>query len=530
MTRNSDDFTQSLSFFHIASGATYINEAELDRMGQELGICTELSLSFGGLAWELTSQEPQRFWNSDAAEEVHQRLSELYATDSAQLSSALDAAQEHCFAGISAFDSAVSVQRELSTVSYEESLKTKILRNPLYVQLCEDCLMNIYRGLRCVVQDFRPDKDYSKLDTLGQLIPALQTNGFPVVCGVDFGLRNAINHGNAVPQGSDVYFKYKSNSGYTVRKMSVWEYQDVIDETMDLATGAIVGLVRFLSEHPVLTERLFSAAPDDIRFEWFKLFFRAPETRLLLAQRSVVGTRQIGMRAQSTIPDRDRLLMALIQIIRAAYVIFPDYERYLVGYQHGRCPPGFVRLDRATLQATSDTEQLLQVAIRSGEILQFPIQSDDVDEQAFRFHVFPAVSGDGWVVRGIEDCSIEGYKRIKAQLLLDRHESRETIRKFVTGAIESIRTLRTPKNPREPVPFGDMEADIVFLNVFVRARKRKSFALLPNNPNFMCMGHYYASDEAPRVKHGGVPEVIWNQFEQQKDETIAFIWNPNVSA
>ena len=159
--------------------------------------------------------------------------------------------------------------------------------------------MNVYRGLRCVVQAFRTDKDYSTLDTLGQILPALRNNGFSQVCGVDSDIRNAINHGSTVSKGHDVFFKHKGAGGYSVRTMKVWEYQDLIDETMDLAGGAIVGLLRFYAEHPELIGSLFASDEEDIRFQWFSLFFRAPGTRLLFTQRSAVGTPQLTVTAET---------------------------------------------------------------------------------------------------------------------------------------------------------------------------------------------------------------------------------------
>lgn len=501
----------------------------MSRVGQEIGLTSDLPWVFVSLAWEFVSDEPQYYWSHDVAEEIHRRLSELHAQDSAKVSSALDSAQEHFFAGVNSCLSAVSVQRELSDISYEESFKTKIFRNPLYVQLCEDCLMNVYRGLRCVVQAFRTDKDYLKLDTLGQILPALKCNGFSVVCEVDSDIRNAINHGSTVTEGNDILFKHKSVSGYTVRKMRVWEYQDLIDETMDLAGGAIVGLVRFWAQHPELIEAMFASDDENIRFQWFSLFFRAPGTRLLFTQRSVVGSPQLTITVETSIQDKDRLLFVLVQILRTAHTVFPNYERYLAGYQHNRSPMGFIRLDRKTLERTSDTAELLKAAIKSGEVLQFPIQQNEVDERAYRFHVFPALAGEGWVIRGIEDCSIEGHKRIKARMLLDGLETRETVRGFVGDALAQIQELRTPKNPREPVPFGDVEADIVFLDVFLRSRKRKSFTLFPNNPNFVCMAHYYATEDAPRLKDGGIPELLWKQMEHEESGEISIAWNPNVT-
>ena len=529
MSLDADKFVESVIFFHRGCGAPYLDEEELRRISQQIGLTSDLPLVFISLVWEFVTNDPLYFWSHAACDEVHRRLSELHTQDSTKLLSALDSAQEHIFAGINSYHIGISVERELSDVSYEESLKTKIFRNPLYVQLCEDCLMNLYRGLRCLVQAFRTDKDYSNLDTIGKILPALRSNGFPVVCGIDSDIRNAINHGNTLTQGTDILFKHKSNSGYTVRRLPVWEYQDLIDKTLDLASGCIVGVVRFLAEHPEMIEVLFSSADQDIRFQWFSLYFRAPNTRLLFTEQSLVGSSQLSITVDSSIRNRDRLLMALVQILRAAHVVFPDYERYLVGYQHNRSPSGFIRLGREILEKTNDTSELLQDAISAGEVLHFPIQANDVNERAFRFHVFPTVVGEGWVARGIEDCSIEGYKRIKARLLLEGLESRETIRGFLANAIERIRKLRTPENPREPVPYGDVEAEMVFLDVFFRSRERKIFTLSPSNTNFVCMAHYYAKDDSPRLKCGGIFESIWKQLEHEKDGRVSIAWNTNAT-
>ncbi len=527
MSPETHEFHESVSFFHRACEAPYLCANEVNRINHELGLRAEVPTALVGLAWEFVSDEPQYYWSHDAAEEVCLRLSELDARDSSKLSSALSSAQEHIFAGINSYHSAISVERELSDISYEESLKTKIFRNPLYVQLCEDCLMNLYRGLRCVVAAFRTEKDYSEQDTLGKILPVLKSNGFSVACEVDSDIRNAINHGNTTSTGSDVLFKYKSGNGHTVRKMRSWQYQELIDGTMDLAGGMIVGLVRFFADHPDLIDALFASGDEDCRFQWLSLYLRAPRMRLLFIEHEKFGSPQLNITAETSIENEDWLFFALVQIIRAAHVVFPNYERYLVGYHHNRSPIGFIRLTSEDLARSHDTPDLLKAALQAGEFCRLPIQQDEVDERAYRFHVFPSLRSRDWVIRGVEDCSIDGYKRIKARLVLARVETRETIRRFLKDAFPQLRELRTPKNPYEAVPFGETEADIVFIDVFIRPRDRKGFTLFPNNRHFVCMAFYYATENAPRLEHGGIPESLWNGLEHESSGEISVAWNPH---
>ncbi len=223
------------------------------------------------------------------------------------------------------------------------------------------------------------------------------------------------------------------------------------------------------------------------------------------------------------------MFFSLIEVLRGVYLTFPHYDRYLISYRHNRSAEGFIRLSQEDLKDVLqvDNATLLQRAKTSGEIMALGIQTDEVDEQAYKFHLFPRVKGFNWSVKKIQDCSIENHKRLKGNLILEPEMKTREIKQIIKEAIQQVKKLNTPKNPRENLPFGDLEADAVFLNVFYKVAKRKSFDLFPGNPYFICIAHYYSHENVPRLKDGSLPKSLWIQYRKEYLDNIDLAWNPN---
>ncbi len=159
-----------------------------------LNINHDIPTSLLGILNNMMTNEPHNYWSREVMEEVCDGLSKYYEKDANKFLESFFSAQEHFFAAINSYNAVIEIYSELNDISYEEGLKTKIYRNPIYTQICEDCLMNFYRCLRDIINEYS-DKNYSKQNTLGAVLPVLQKK-FPKVVSIDINIRNAISHGN----------------------------------------------------------------------------------------------------------------------------------------------------------------------------------------------------------------------------------------------------------------------------------------------------------------------------------------------
>ncbi|MCB9150177.1 MAG: hypothetical protein H6641_15580 [Caldilineaceae bacterium] len=532
MTRNNsnieDLFTVSLLQFHNICGPESLKETVQEELQTTLEIDNDIPLLFVGQLYPLIVNSPQAYWNRQVATETFSGLSDLYKQDSDKFITALMASFYEFFAAINAYQSIIDTYLELKEVAFEESLKTRLFRNSIYTRICEDCLMNFYRCIRNIFNEYSV-KEYSSQNTLGAIIPALEKNGFSALVDIDVDVRNAINHGNVAATDKEIRFRYRSGSSYQSKSLQIWEYDNLIDTTLDIATGIWVGVLRFFCNCPNATQGILSQnVSKEVIFEWFRLFYKTEETQIQLIDEAILGDSQLNLRIQTSIADKNLLMLALTEIAKGVYAIFPEYQRYLIGYQHSRSIGGFMRYTQQMMQTHSfDNIALIKAVLASGDVLVWDVRPGGVNERAYKYHVFPKVSGRNWTVTSISDCSTGPYKRIKAQLVIREVLSDKILKSIIQCVIDELKVLYTPENPHEDVPFGEIEAHAVFLNVHYQSDRRTTFTLLPSNEYFICCAYYYQTSQIGKMTDGGIPANLWKQLRKSNYRGIELAWNPN---
>lgn len=529
-----DDYQKSLEIFYHASDNALLNSDKIRTIQNEFGIASDIPIIFSGLTYYLSSEEPLYYFKKDVMDEIFNQLLKWAENNETDFIDGFINSQEAFFAAVNSYLNIADLFREFGDLSYEIEIKTKIFRNPMYVQICEDCLMNFYRCLRTILNGFC-DKDYSSQDTLGQVIPILSKHNFENSIKVDINLRNAINHGNTLISENKISFKYKESGRHKVAMKDIWQYDDAINDLLDIAGGILAGFIKFfVVKSHLLPKLLISEIAENERFEWFKLFYLTTNTRVLFISQAELKKTQINATLQTSIDDKNKLLLALIEIAKGLFFHFPTYEKYFVGYKHNRSINGFIsfNLEDFDILTNSNEEnaKLLERAIKRQECLVWDIMADDVDERAYKFHVFPKIRGESWHLSRIEDCSSNKSKRIKANLIIEENLSVKQIKEAIKYAVELISEIKTPKSPHINQPYGDTPADAIFLNIFFKNKDRKGFTLLLNNHNFICVAHYYRDRYVVRLEHGGVPKVLWQKYRKEETDNIQIGWNPNFKA
>ena len=518
-------FLQDVVFYHQACGIKNIDE-DTKKIGKALKIKSDIPIALIGLLRELCFYKPQYYWKREVAEEVDKLLSTYIDNGIEQFLRGFENSATEFFESIRAYENITKTVSEIRNVAFEESFKTRLFRNPIFGQICEDFLMNLYRVLKNIIDEYS-DKDYSNLNTLGQVVPCLIKNGFTKSTSINLNLRNAVNHGNVFVDGNTVKYRFgKSPKSYENASIKYWDYDNIIDQSYDIACGILVGILRVLVRNPVVIIKHFDMSEYNA-FQWFRLIYKNPKANILYLDKSQINEPQLNVNIETTIEDHDHLVFALIEIAKGAFMHFPNYERYFVGFTHNRSSSGFIRLTNEQLTESDEVAELYQMIIDAQDMLIMPILEQGINENAYKYHVFPKILSEFYKVIDTKDCSITDFKRLKATVILNKRYKKRDIKNFLSKIVGEIVKLETPQNPYERTKFGNEEADIVFLNVFIDSPNRGKFNLFPDNTAFVCSTHYYKDKNCPRLKDGGVMASLWNMYKKEKlGKNIQLAWNP----
>ncbi len=519
-------FLQSLIFYNQACGVKDLDQ-DSKKIKKITKIKGDIPIALLGLLRELSFTKPPYYWNRTVADEVEVNLNQLLDHGFTPFENGFENSTVEFFEAIRAFENITKGISEIRHVAFEESFKTTLFRNPVFAQICEDLLMNLFRVIKNIVDEYS-EKDYSNLNTLGQILPCLSKNGFNYSTEINLNLRNAVNHGNVFVDGDTISYRYgKSPKTYENSSMKYWEYDRIIDDSYDIGCGILVGFLRVLASNPEIIIQHFQSSKMNSQ-QWFRLMYKNPKAHIKYLDEAQLNQPQLNVNIHTTIEDKNHLVFALIELAKGASIQFPDYDRYLVGFTHNRSSSGFIRLASDDLNLTDNVAELYQKLIDTQDILIMPIMETEINENAYKYHVFPKLGSKHYEVLDIKDCSIENFKRVKAKVLLNERFSKKDIRTLVERIVGEMLQLKTPQNPYEVTKFGETQADIVFLNVFVNNPDRRKFDLFPNNTAFVCSAHYYRDNNCPRLKDGGVMASLWNSYKKEKIGTnIQLAWNPN---
>lgn len=517
--------------FYKACGDENLDQDFLDSIKAELRIKNDIPIVFVPLLSYLFRNDPQYYWNKSVAIEIHNNLSSLYEINNDIFLNAFYNSLEYMFSAYKAYDVNIELINEVGDVAFSEELKNTLYRNTIYTRLCEDCLMNFYRFFRDIINCFS-EKDYSTQSTLTPVINVLRKYNFIESTNIDIDLRNAINHGNLFTNNYSVTYRFSNKKNeYEEKELKNFEYDTKINETLDMSSGIIIGLISFLSENPALIGEILSyEMSEELLFEWVKLTYRSKSTKLLFFSKSIIGKPQLSLTIKTTISDQNILLFTLAELLKTLFLFFPNYDKYLIGYNHNRSPKGFIQINRSDIANKSqniENADILKIAIDKKSMLIWDILQNDVDERLYKFQVFPLIEGDGWKLKEVKDCSIQHYKRISANLVFDQKYSKSKIKKIIPNVLEKMYSIKTLQNPVEDVPWGSIPANIIYLHVFYKSTRRNSYSLYPNNKHFICTVNYYENESCPRLDNGGLPDIIWSQLKKAKIRNMEFAWNPN---
>lgn len=526
-------YQESLVFYHF-NNSNQLNEISFSKIKKELDIKNiDMPIILWGITSEIITHEPGNYFDKKSFDEMYSYLELLLKeSNKSELKKSFEESLEYFFVAIKSYFLIGEMIKEFTDVSFDESFKNSFFRSTLYSKIVEEVLMNLYRFI-AIFMSFQDKKDYRPQQTLGNILPPLSKK-FSVLCNVDKNLRNAINHGNLIFSGNDILYRYedKDNKKIITNKMTRWEFDKKILSIFDIGSAIILGILKFLIENPSLLKEIIEEEDrSPIQYDWFQLQFFSSNTKIKFIE-SLPNNKQLNIHLKCLLLDKEKILYSMFEILKIAYFSFPDYKCYFIGYSHERSPSGFFRITREELgekiKEHISGKQLTKLKKDDNNILMlFDINDKNINAREYRYFIFPEISGKDWIVKNLEIISVKDIKRIKGNLIIENKKSKEEIIQICKKSIDKIKIQYTPPDPKLDVPFGNIEADAVFLNVFERNNIRDSYNLFIENSYFICMVHYYKSEDVTRLDHGGVMDWLWEKYIKFKQDNIDFAWNPN---
>ena len=502
------------------------------------------------LFYYFLKSEPESLFNRDIQELVYKKLVDMYNSRSDEFIMGVLSGLRYLFQGVRSYLEIADIIREIEPIDQLPEIKTRLYRIPIYTQILESILSNLFKSLRDIISTVK-GTDYANQMNLGNLKDILSSSGFSDLFKfVDIDVRNAINHGGIIINPWDTLFIYTSGN---VKQEKVWTVKDPIGEAVstligarkphfndfiegafDNAGGIIVGFLRFFSRHPeIILKNIEGIKADEyLSTEYLCRFLSFPGCMCTNIDTGLVGpSSQLNIHFFVSESDHDRLALHSLEVAIITSEWISNYQRYLVGYRHLRMVPGTIRFRKKELEGILNGQILPKdvmknVISRGDFVLLFKASDENIDLEVVRNYRYPLINGVSWKLREIEDVSSEEYKRFRANLYIQNGKNKCDVTNAVKTAKDNLKSVKNPPSPSMKIKHGNMVADAIYLYVFKKRSRRKDRVISLNNPNFICLIEWHTKN-CPALKKGGISETTWDRLKTEKFGDILFAWNPN---
>lgn len=485
----------------------------------------EIRPEFFNILSEIVLISPCDFWNRDVMKATFDGLQELYAQNKNTIK-VDDEVLEHYYMGYSTYRQITDIIVDFENTIDDVITKNRLYRIPMYVNLMEGCLTNLFRVIALLI-NCTIEKDYGSQRMLNPLCDILRKSGFEKLQnGIDVDIRNAINHGGVVflEGGRQIVFYYSKDRIFSEKTLKTYEFDKLINDTYDIVSAVLLGISLFLNKN----------------WEIIKLTKEnSYVSHLMLAQKlSVPGIKcrgifaspnpkQLNAQFDFEVIDRKFCRQSALLLAMQIYEQYPGYEQYWIGIHNIRLKASWMRFLREEIEtALSDEADSFSRAVdnmlRRGDEVLFDPSDEDIDLEEIKYYKYPQYNSRKYKIRKVEDCSLADRKRLKAHVFIGDVNKRDDILNIIDEAVLWVSKIKNIADPKDIKKHGTMEADAVYLNIY-REDGRKSKELFPNNENFMCFVDYNLNGETTLV-NGGITLNLWKQFIHEKRGKQLIAW------
>lgn len=470
--------------------------------------------------------KPQKYWDKDIAKKTYEELSKLL--DSFEYSSIPDSAWEHFFISWNTFLGTTESMLETENISSYQETKTRLYRIPSYINILEGCLSNIYKFILLILNETVDGKDFGSQNKLKPICDVLSKYGFnELISSIDIDIRNSINHGGVVIEKDSTIFQFNKSGSLEQKKLKYYEFDSLLEKTYDLYSGIFMGIIKYFILNPTIFdsinyENLF------LRNEIYKLRLSTPTCKCKYVDFGTFAS-QVNLHMHLNNSTKENMGQIGLTLALICYDLFPEYENYFIGFSHPRLNASFIKFEKNMVEKAINQEidlpKLFTETLNKQNAMLWDLNEEEIDEAHAKYYRFPKLENDEWQISKIEDISLEARKRFKCNLFINSIKSKNEVLKIVKSATAELLQLYNPPMLNMSVKHGDIEADMLFITVYIED-KRNSKELFINNDNFV-LSVQYSNQKNGFLKHGGVMESLWNSYIREKENKLVFAWNPN---
>ena len=229
-----------------------LNEVQQNVSTSIVGLDKEYAYVF----YRMMNTRPCIFWNKAVYTQTVLLLEKLFQDHPNELK--IEAATYNYFLmGYNAYCQLCDTILDISGFNIEQEIKTRLYRLPTYTTILESCLSNFLR-LIAIITGQGVGKDYTTQNTLGQLIPVVESNGYTEISQrINVNIRNAINHGKVLMRknpSDQICFYYVENRIQKCQEMPIYEFDNMIDNSLDVVSAVLLSIITFLNNHKQLIQ------------------------------------------------------------------------------------------------------------------------------------------------------------------------------------------------------------------------------------------------------------------------------------
>lgn len=506
----------------------YFSDAETDKIVKGINKIIEDNMTdiqpFGlGILHKILYSDLYNDFDKNTAKIVFDKLEVIYSTykDKIILD---DEIMESYMLGYNAYIHIPEMINDLANINVSKELKTASLRIPAYTNIIEGCLSNLFRTILLIINKYS-EKDYSSQFSLKCLSDVIEKNGFECITSkIDIDIRNSISHGkyHSEKSGNDIKFIYMDKQERKEKIMSIYEFDNNINEMYALCGGIIFAITLFINKH----ENIIYITRQEIQFDFISMELSIPKLRCI-AIWAIDNNKQLNIEFYVTETNKGYLCQVALLLAVLIYNKYNYYEQYMFTFSSERLAKSWVRFTNDEIlslyNGICDFNTLITKVIKRGDVVIWDAPTDNIDLNEVKYFRFPDYQCDKYIINNIVDASIENRKRLRANLYVGNTSDKYELVKIIFESIDWIKQLKNINSPIISHKYGTMEADSVYMNVYRENIKNKQ-DMFPSNQNFICFVDYNI-DGITTLKNGGIFESIWKQYYHETIGRVQIAWN-----
>ena len=509
-------------------------------------VISNIESIYFNIFYEQIKQYPKSYWDIQAARKTYHEL--VRRNNIYEIDLSLEIFQYYIYARNN-YEYITNIVNDLSYVNESDEIKSKMYRLPTYINIVEGIISNLFRFIVLVInQD--SESDYSSQQTLGQLVNVLKSNEFEFLANyVDVDIRNSINHGLVsfskqsnpgkyeIISDNYIIFRYRKGGELREKKITISEFERLIDQTYDSAGGILMGLTIFLNNN--LNKLLDSIEEDEYMLnELLRMQISIPgiSCKSIFKTKNIQDEMQLNVELKFEDGDIGKIAEMVYNISFLIHNIYgnSDVDVYFFGINHIRSNKGWIKLYKKDIEDTilgkQKIDSLCKKNIKEGKQIIWPPSNEEINLREIKYHKFQNYISEDLRILNIQDASIEDIKRLRGDAYIGGNYDREEVIKKVKFIISWMNKIENIPCLANKIKHGKMESDVLYINIYESDERRSRKDISSSNNNFVCRVEY-TRDLENRIKDSGLPKIVYNslyidelKLDEELDSSCLILW------